>query len=407
MHLVKFLLYGAIFSLAIGEFGHIPFGEVGSAFYIADIFLVLSYLCFAIWTLQTGYQVKIVKSLWYLVAFWIVCAISLGWSLTLFSLVEVASGSLYLLRFILYSGTLFLVYNLVESKVLELQQLIKVWVITGLIVAILGFIQLLIYPNLNDWYFDLTSFGFDPHQGRLVSTFLDPNFTGIFLTIIFGLVIWQMMQQKSFHRLSLFILSILLVAIVLTYSRTAYLMLSSLAIFLSIILGSTLSRHKKLYILGSIIVVGILVTSIFPRSIERIQGGLRIDASAKERFYSWQNGIELFLKSPVVGMGFNNLKTAKSENNLFQSYQLESSHAASGIDSSLLTVLVTTGIFGTFAFIWFWATQLKQLFENSLKSKILFCLFLALLLASFFVNSLFFVPVMLAVFSLLGATVRR
>ncbi|MGA1047546.1 MAG: hypothetical protein ACO3UU_06025, partial [Minisyncoccia bacterium] len=49
--------------------------------------------------------------------------------------------------------------------------------ISAIILSILGFIQLILFPDFSF----MAQYGWDPHQGRLLSTWYDPNFLGGFL----------------------------------------------------------------------------------------------------------------------------------------------------------------------------------------------------------------------------------
>ena len=49
----------------------------------------------------------------------------------------------------------------------------------GVVLSLIGFLQLLYYPDLEPLY----RYGYDPHKNRLFSTFLDPNLLGSILNI--------------------------------------------------------------------------------------------------------------------------------------------------------------------------------------------------------------------------------
>src|SRR3989344_4212784 len=72
--------------------------------------------------------------------------------------------------------------------------------------------------------------GWDEHLYRLFSTFLDPNFAGAFFVLYFlfalNILIDSLKKQTKFFSLFIGLMSFLaLIAIFLTYSRSALLML--------------------------------------------------------------------------------------------------------------------------------------------------------------------------------------
>src|SRR5690606_11520258 len=107
----------------------------------------------------------------------------------------VLSGSLYLIRLIGYFALLPIAISILstpkttnKSKNLSqqsanpqeihknFQNLLIFLGISSFLIAITGFIQLQILPNLEG----LESLGYDPHINRLVGSWLDPNFIGGF-----------------------------------------------------------------------------------------------------------------------------------------------------------------------------------------------------------------------------------
>jgi len=115
-----------------------------------------------------------------------------------------------------------------------------------------------------------------------------------------------------------------------------------------------------------IILVGIVVASLGLATSERAQkrvGELagtmasvvlrdtdEVDATAKLRVQSWQRSFGLWQKYPVLGIGYNTYRFRGAEEGVVD----EKFFSAGGSDSTLLTVLVTTGVFGLLAFLWFY-----------------------------------------------------
>ena len=169
MNLILFLFIATFFTLSLGEFGQFPFGNTDFSVSIFDILLTLSLSTALIWNIAVKKNLKLPRNFLYLIIFWAIAILSLFFSLDL-------SGWLYLLRFIIYSATFYLAFHLVKSKILSLNEFLTLIKITSITLAVLGFVQLIFYPDLGV----LSDLGYDPHKYRLFSTFLDPNLLGTF-----------------------------------------------------------------------------------------------------------------------------------------------------------------------------------------------------------------------------------
>ena len=281
----------------------------------------------------------------------------------------------YLIRFAIFSCLLFTTGKIQSPNIVRC----VFWSIT--LIAALGLAQIIILPDLTP----LTKYGWDPHQNRLVSTWLDPNFVG--LALILGLLLsivepaW-LFKKVSPKWLKLTLISIFLLSIVLTFSRASYLALAISLLALGIFHKA--SRKTLAITLGLILILGL----IFPRSFERLKSATEIDATARFRIKSWQNTLAIAKDNLIFGVGFNNFKQAQIK----YGTSLNDSHSASGSDSSWLLILADTGVIGLAIFSWFYFNMLKWLYldhQNKLK-LVLFCFLIGLLFHSQFVNSLFY-----------------
>lgn len=272
----------------------------------------------------------------------------------------------YLIRFSFYILFAWLLYS-----VKYLKAFIKVFVKAGLILSILGLIQLVFLPDLRF----LSDQGWDPHYFRTVSTFLDPNFLGAFLVLTLLPII---KKKQTLLTITCFVL--IFIALLTTFSRSSY-----IAFGVSFFSLSFLSKSTKLIGL-TIVLMFLLLTgfSIYqkmvsvPKNIDRIE-------SASYRINSWAQGWEIFQKNPVLGVGFNTYRFALSRYQLAPEEFIKS-HGASGNDSSLLFVAATTGIFGLVSFVVFLFTMFLQGKGN----PIFLAGFLGLTAQSFFANILFY-----------------
>ncbi len=316
-----------------------------------------------------------------IIGFWLIGGASLLFSGNL-------GGLTYLLRYMFYSSAVWLGYALVKSRLVDLKAMIYLEVFIGLGLAILGFGQLMVWPDISF----LSQFGYDPHQNRLVSTFLDPNYLGVFLDIALFLSIYLARHNRSWK--ILIVSFILLAGIVLTYSRSAYLML----------LVGGLMMSAKYYKWGILVLAGLVISLylLVPQFATRINGGLMVDKSASERLDSWQKGLVVFEGNPILGVGFGNLRDYLNDHNMVKVFSEDGGNSGNGIDSSFLLVLAMTGVIGLIVYLGFWVYLVRLLISGDDFSFILLTIVVSGLIGSQFINSLFYPPIMLGLFLLIG-----
>jgi len=281
--------------------------------------------------------------------FIIVGILSLSQSLLFLSPYEVIYGSMYLVRWFFYGLLYFITFHSIKNEK-DFRGVLTALTISALLLAIAGFIQLTLYPDLAE----LEEKGWDPHINRLVSTWLDPNFVGGLLafisTILLGITL-HLKQLKSKIGLSIIIL-ILVTALFLTYSRSAYLALAGGFFVVSLI------KSKKLIIIGLILaIIGISASDrAQQRTAELVQSVTSIftetpqtpDPTARLRLKNYQQTLYLIEKRPILGSGYNNLRAVNHQEGFVKNTEI---HSAAGSDSSLLTILATTGILGFIPFL--------------------------------------------------------
>jgi O-antigen ligase len=156
---------------------------------------------------------------------------------------------------------------------------------------------------------------------------------------------------------------------ILTYSRSTY---------LSFLLAFTFIAFKKKNLKIFIVSFVLIVCAIFLLPRQEGEGTkLERTSSISAKIEKYKEGLNVFIKSPIIGYGYNNLyfvRTIKNPN----------SHANFGFDSSLLTILTTSGIIGLILFI----LGLKNYFiKADLTHQ---SILIALLLHSLFANSLLY-----------------
>ncbi len=327
--------------------------------------------------------------------------------LALFSLVinfgkfhvdQIFISSLYLVRFILYSGIYFVLVDLDKKNI---NRISFYMLFSGLVIIILGFLQYFFYPSLKNLYY----LGWDDHMYRLFSTFLDPNFTGSFfvLFLVFVYILKEKLFPKKYLWASYLVIALNLIAIVLTFSRGALLML-----LVCVVTYSLLSKNWK--ITGGIIVGFILVFFILsPKFYVENMNLLRF-ASTEARIESAKRGLSIWQENPM-GVGFNTYRFARKAYEPTDWTNFGPSHAGSGIDNSLILVLATAGFMGFGAYVYLLYRIFKlgysNIHEKVKENKFALVLVISLVgltVNSLFINSLFYSFLLFWIFVLAGLT---
>lgn len=245
--------------------------------------------------------------------------------------------------------------------------LLNLFKIVG-IVILLGYVQFYLVPDLSNFS---TVGGFDPHVGRLLGTWMDPNFVGGLLAFFLPLMIGFWYQSDS-PKTRLWLGALVLIcvyALFLTFSRSAYLAaVGGMGLFF-------LLRDPKIILLGILLAgIGLATNERAQQRVGQLTGTMasvilrdtdEIDPTAKLRVQSWQRSLELWQKYPVLGIGYNTYRFRGAEEGVVD----ETYFSAGGSDSTLLTILVTTGVFGFLAFLWFYADLWFKNFFRWRRSK--------------------------------------
>lgn len=264
-------------------------------------------------------------------------------------------------------------------------------------IAALGYIQLFLYPSLQN-----TSGGWDPHRGRMLGTWLDPNFFGVFLGLTLPYVIATMRKPAQ-----IIFGSIILFAIILTQSRSTFVAIVVAAIvcvplFFYAIKFS--NQAKKLVTLGSILVLAcaaLATTLLGDRAINILlhdpTSSIRIDGYKTV----WRSLVETNI---LFGVGYNAYQFAAKEAGVIADFGI---HSRAGSDSSILTLLVTTGVFGTALFMFPMAIAAAKHARRFLQTQHMYSLCfiwatIVLIIHSQFTNSLLY-PHLLMTYMFLAA----
>lgn len=368
------LFYLCIAVLSLGQFSSIyKSGEAN--IYLFDIVVGLfSFAGLIFFLIQK--KLEIPKKLIPFLVFTFISLVALLVNLYWLEGMQILTSAFYWIRWVLYLIAAIIAYNLLLNKKIETKSILKAFLVSGVFLSLVGFIQLVVLPDFEKLD---PSLGWDPHKNRLASTFFDPNFVGGYLNICFILGIAALQQKFVSKKFVITSIAIILAAIFLTFSRSAWAM-SAIIIF---VYGAF--KYRKLLIVAA--VLAILTYAAIPRVQSRISGVTDPADSAHFRIISWQNAYKIAQNNLLIGVGFNTFRYAQQEYGNFEVGETGGNSGA-GTDSSFLLVLATTGIFGLLSFlIGYFApiTQKQNIFYLPVVAA--FC---GLFIQSQFINALFY-----------------
>lgn len=233
-NLLKLLFFTTLVTFTLGQLTRLQLGKVGIIYY-HDVAITL-YITASLALYPKKIWRKIRLILFNKVFIGLCLSIIIG--LIFNTLFFISDNFLRLIIPILYIGRAFLYafFGLSVTTTLSIKKLTlnKAWISVGLGMAILGLLQYFLLPDTRFLKFA----GWDDHLYRLIGPLLDPNFTGLLLTLTFFLSLDPRLP-KFFSKFSLLILP---ASILLTYSRASYL---SFIIGMSLLLLFSLNSLRK------------------------------------------------------------------------------------------------------------------------------------------------------------------
>ena len=304
--------------------------------------------------------------------------ISLLLAVPLFPFQEICIAGLYLVRLMCYMSLLFIPIKISYGRIRL--------IIVGSVV--IGFLQYFLYPNLRY----LLYMGWDDHYLRLFGSLMDPNFMGALLVLMLITLLWRPDGKKSTW-VDYVLWCITLIALLLTYSRSAFITLCITAT------AAAVAQKKLVYIA---LISAVFVTGIFflPKNLPSEGVNLLRTASIHARQEEYKKALEIYKTHPLFGVGYNTYRSARlsifgPETSPFPS------HAAAGVPNSYLFILTTTGVVGFFFFI-MWLGALWKEFSG--RSRIAVPLLVAYFCSGLFDNGLVYPFIMCWVFLILKQT---
>lgn len=325
------------------------------------------------------------------------CVLSLFVNWYRYTSSELFVSFLYLIRFFVYGSLVFIPLNF-DNKFK--QTVFTTLFSVGAIFVVTGFIQYFFYNDLRNLYY----LGWDEHLLRMFSSFLDPNFTSVFLVLYFIFLLHHFYkeQRRKLQVLEITAMMGTLIAIALTYSRTGYIMF-----FTCLVLSLVLIKRIRWILVFFFIAIGIYFLTPHNSKVENLN--LFRTASSEARIETYKNATKIISDNPIFGIGFNSYRYAQNQYGFLDLETKFSSHADAGTDNSFLFVLATTGIIGAIMYCYLWYKIIKNAVnvnKHNFKNSILVSI-IGLFVSAFFINSLFYTFIMSWLWILVGLSLSK
>lgn len=245
---------------------------------------------------------------------------------------QVMIGLAYWLRLVLYEIFALCLMVLMKQGLLKKKEILLLIMFTTSLITMFGLLQFFIIPDLRILRFG----GWDDHYLRLVSTLLDPAFTGAMLFLGLVTFIHNTVMPISLTKRFLF-LGTTALAILLTYSRATYTVALSW--------GVVLAWHKPSIrkILFWFVIIGCVAVLLLPRPASegaRLERFTSIQARISNTIYTIQS---LKPHEWLFGSGWYIAQSGRRINNTITTI----SHSSSP-DNSFLHILQSSGLIGLF-----------------------------------------------------------
>lgn len=350
------ILFGLLLLAPItGELWRLP--VAGFEFLPSDLLIPVIFVVWVVYKVKHDRKLRFGKIEKMIVIFLFALVITYFINLYRFNWKQMVIAFSYLGRFGMYLILPILAFDVLQNdKKNRFRNLMLILMIVSMVViSILGFLQLKYFPSFFELGMQLK--GWDPHIGRLLSTWFDPNFIGGFLAFTLGLIIslglyYRHKGNKKMSYLMIVIVLIGLFALYATYSRSGYLALIVTLGFLALL------KSRKLLVAG--ILICFLAFSFSPRVQQRtmeawdsgksllgLDSQSPLDPTAEARVWSWSFAKEMILDNPWQGIGFSRYAYEIQE----RGHGFLNDHNSGGSDSSLLTIWATSGIFGLLSYL--------------------------------------------------------
>ncbi len=246
------------------------------------------------------------------------------------------------LLYLLFIAVYFAIASSMSSRK-WVDNLAAIMILGGAIIGIIGIYQYVSgYVANPDW---IDSNTFTSISTRVVATFGNPNVLGEYLILLIPIALcFAIIKSGKIRLLSFISALIMLVCLVMTYSRGAW-----LGIIIALILFAVIYNKKVLKALPFIAAIIPLIVVFLPTSVvERFASiGNAAESSTAYRLNVWRGTLELLRESWYSGVGMGDNVFAQA----YQLHALENTAAAAHSHSLYLQVFSALGIVGFIALL--------------------------------------------------------
>lgn len=339
-----FLIFGnaARFLPIPASFGNINFGEIllyASGFFLFPILLLEIF--------RSGIGLTLVLGT--------VFSIFVGLSLWGFDIQAISYSARLLAQLFISHLIGYILAKRFDSNILSA---LNGYILVYILIALAAIIIYLLFPESDALWIALTAFGIefsgDPHIGRLVSLYFDPNFYAAIITLpaIISFMLFNETRRSKYLVFFLITSSTLL----LTISR------SGIALFFLIFLYITSMKffYARSFIISRrplkaipLVICFMLIVFFFTqdqidRLINRLSEGVQDDSSTA-RYDSLMIGMKLFEEHSLFGYGYNFVLPSLYE------------YGRIGLDSSIQMFIVSYGLLPSIIISFVFALRIFQL----------------------------------------------
>lgn len=240
----------------------------------------------------------------------------------------------------------------------------RVLVVTAVALLFIGAIQLFFPLDPAR----LAAAGWDPHERRLLSTWLDPNFFGAFLVII---VVYNaamsMLWRPRLALIPLFLAGAAAAALLATHSRSS--LLALLLAVLAFTPGALWClahrpRRASLASLAAVLATGWLAA--VPLITPRLVGLLWSDDTVRLRRLALSAAWPLAAAHSLRGVGYNAYQFVAAGRAQLPDF---TQHARGGTDNSWLNLWITTGLPGLLLFLTPWGVLAWHMLHQLIRTR--------------------------------------
>ncbi|MGQ9910322.1 MAG: O-antigen ligase family protein [Candidatus Flexifilum sp.] len=183
----------------------------------------------------------------------------------------------------------------------------------------------------------------DPNDNeRAIGTFIDPNVLGGFLAILASMIAPQVFARQPVVRwrwAALAVLSIVIIALILTFSRAAMVGFAAGIAFIGLFRG-----YRRFHLL---LLVGLVLLFVLPQTrayIDRFAQGLSgQDLATQMRLGEYGDALELISRYPLTGIGFTGTPEADLYTDVASMYLIMANQI--GVTGVMLFLLSMAGVF--------------------------------------------------------------